>query len=263
MAEYFVVVDVDDQQIVNESEDFLSLLTTLPSVNEYGPSMDTAIASRFESILKQDSSKEDVELLLKKLAVPINCKLMGTPKVNPELWAQLSQKTRLKDVKLQSVQKMISRSLVAYAKLTELLMTNSRSLPTDFVKSSLEYLVSGTNAAAAAQKDLAFERKMAIKPFLNPDFSAICADHSLQPELLFGENLVDTLKATKATSNVVKSVSSRPNNKSDHRFAPYQNNRNRGNLNWRGRSRFRGGGQQHRGAHRSSMLGLNNEKSTR
>jgi len=225
---------------VDEHEEFLSHIKAITSADEYGPNLNESIAARFMSILKQESNKEELEAVLKTLLVPENCKLMGTTKINPELWPQLPQRIKMKDIKLQAVQRMVSKTLVSNARVTELMMNYSKVLPAEFLKSALELLVAGTNAAAMAQKEISYERKMEIKPYLNSDFATICSDKTLQSEFLFGSGLVETLKATKAASNVVKSVGNRGESA---RIRPLPYTLRGRNLNWRGRRQFRGGGQ--------------------
>lgn len=55
-----------------------------------------------------------------------------------------------------------------------------------------------------ASQELSFKRKTELKPYLNKDFVAICSARVPTTEWLFGDNIVDQLKASKSASNVVK-----------------------------------------------------------
>lgn len=82
------------------------------------------------------------------------------------------------------------------------------------------------------------KRRADIKQVLNYEFKGICNDKAEASEWLFGDNLGEKLKTSKATANIVRSTvrsQYRP-----QRFNPYGTSGTR-NLNWKGPSLRRGG----------------------
>ena len=203
---------------------------------QYGEGVDAKVALRFQSIMKQELTRDQLESSLKHLKVPSNCQLLGVCKVNPEMWQQLSLQTKSTDAKYQHTQTLVSRSLVAYVKLAELVAKNAKELPKQFLQDCLKLTIDGAIAAAHAHKNISFDRKQSIKPNLSEDFANICNDKEPQDAFLFGNNLSEVLKASKATSNLMRSVPKHRNK----RFTPYKN---KGYLNNRRHPTFKGGGR--------------------
>lgn len=85
----------------------------------------------------------------------------------------------------------------------------------------------------AVTQDICHKRRMEIKPVLNKEFSGICNLPIASGEWLFGENVTEQLKNSRATANVIRSTV-RPF-RSNFRFTPYSPRGNfQSNLNWRG-----------------------------
>ncbi len=90
-------------------------------------------------------------------------------------------------------------------------------------------------------QDFNQKRRMDIKPILNKDFGGICTDSNPTTEWLFGDNLPEQLKNSRATANVVRSTMK--SSMSGNRYAPYFARGQFKSLNWRGTPHSRGGNQ--------------------
>jgi hypothetical protein len=107
-------------------------------------------------------------------------------------------------------------------------------------------------------QDLSQKRRFDIKPALNKEFAGICNQAITSGEWLFGNNISEQLKASRATSNVMRSTFTK-NSFRGNRTAPYGNrpttpfNRN---LNWKAPSpQYRRGGFNNRFQSQSSQRG--------
>ena len=106
-----------------------------------------------------------------------------------------------------------------------------KSLKEELLKMSLE----AASVLGNLMQDFNQKRKLEVKPFLNKDFVGICNEGNSSAEWLFGDNISEQLKNSKATANVVRSTL-KSQGRGAVRFNPYQRqnqNNFRGNLNWR------------------------------
>lgn len=81
-------------------------------------------------------------------------------------------------------------------------------------------------------EDMDKKRKIEMKPVLNREYSSICSTSKTDGGLLFGENILEQLKASKSSSQLVRTVSSSrgTGSRTMNRFSPYQ----RPSLNYQG-----------------------------
>jgi len=108
-------------------------------------------------------------------------------------------------------------------------------LRADLLKLSLEAL----SSLGDVTQDITQTRKNEIRPTLSKEFQGICSSQNKPSEWLFGDNIADQLKASKATANVLKATIPRPN----FRHVPYNRGGGNRSLNFRG-AFFRGRGGQ-------------------
>jgi len=139
----------------------------------------------------------------------------------------MSQKTRSSDLKSQALQKDILRAIISFATTFDLFLANEKSVNAIFAKSVLDNMLLGAEALVKAFLQISVSRRAQIKPHLDQQYSGICGtnEHS---EFLFGPNIVESLKAAKSVSTVMRGAVNRVPQYSA-RFASY----NRRSLNFR------------------------------
>lgn len=215
-------------------KEFADLLEYTNSENKTGPPVADIIRQKFEGLMN-GGSKESVEKLKDKLLPPENCKNLCVPKVNPEIWNNLSQKSKSNDLRSQILQKNVLKGVTAFANVIDGMMKNEKSLAKDFLRESLKQLLDGAESLANAFLDISANRRQEVKPSLDSQYAGICSiqEHG---EFLFGTNIVESLKASKSVSGVMKGAM--PTRGSSFRFASYKR---RGSLNY-SRPPFRGQG---------------------
>lgn len=183
-----------------------------------------------KKIIASSLSKEQIQQLKSTVKIPENCESFRTPRLNPEIWAALPARTKLNDVKQQSVQQNFSYGLAAFATIVDNLTKVQSQMPShlkEFSKEMVKICVAGANFMSCGLRESSHKRRQNIRPHLNSQFAGICSYTSENSTLLFGENLSEKLKQSRSVSNIMKYSSSRP-------FAS-------GHLNYRGQTRrFRG-----------------------
>lgn len=191
---------------------------------EFGPDLNGAVAESFTNLSKTALPKEKFDEIKNLFLTPQNCKQLGVPRVNPEIWGVLSPKIKQSDFQNQQMQNTLSSSTVALAKLSEIIMQNSKQMHTNVSQDILRLAIQAATLNSKLFQELNMKRKQEIRPCLNNDIAAVCNTPST-PELLFGDNICDTIKATKSAAAVMRSSSfTRPSGGSTF------SNRTRGNY---------------------------------
>lgn len=96
----------------------------LPSVFEetesFGPNVTEVIAQRINDACSKKAMDTKLKELYEKYKTPANCKYLCVPKVNSELWHDLSKEFKSKDLGLQELQKGIVKAAQPVIQLFEL-----------------------------------------------------------------------------------------------------------------------------------------------
>lgn len=233
--------------------DVIGLLSSYENEIEYGPELSHKISNGFVNAVTKLPTKEISDAVKERAKIPVNCKQMCVPKVNPEIWANIPVRARVVDVKAQQLQQHLSIALVNMSRIANIVIERSKDLPSDFTKEIVRHSMDGAMALGVAQQELSMKRRLDIKPHLNSDYSGICSNRIPVSEFLFGDDLSESLKTSKTTSDLIK--------KTGHKFIgtnnrtrPYSRNQNQrphfsGNLNFNrpSFSNFRRGGGSFRG----------------
>lgn len=197
-------LDNDATRLVDEpSPDLLEILSLNQPEPVFGPEIQSNVAESFKNLGTTILPKEKVDELKKPFLTPLNCKQLGVPKVNPEIWGVMSSEIKQSDFQQQQMQGIVSCSTVALAQLAEIIMKNSKTLKPELSQDLLRLTVQAATLNSKLSQDINIKRKQDIKPCLNNEIVAVCNTPS-SPEFLFGDNVCETIKATKAAAAVMK-----------------------------------------------------------
>ncbi|OXA54511.1 hypothetical protein Fcan01_10790, partial [Folsomia candida] len=191
--------DITIQPEDGASQDLLEILNVSQLEPEFGPDLNGAVAESFTNLSKTALPKEKFDEIKNLFLTPQNCKQLGVPRVNPEIWGVLSPKIKQSDFQNQQMQNTLSSSTVALAKLSEIIMQNSKQMPTNVSQDILRLAIQAAALNSKLFQELNMKRKQEIRPCLNNDIAAVCNTPST-PELLFGDYICDTIKATKSAA---------------------------------------------------------------
>ncbi len=182
----------------------LEALKDVEETVEYGPDVATQVAQSFQRIALRPLSMETLKTIKEKVKVPANCKALLTPRMNPEIWTGIPSKARMGDLNSQQIQKTKSYGLVSLANIANLVVENSSTLNPEFVKQKLSLSLDGANLLGNGFQQIVQKRRSEVKPHLSTEYASICSAKVLDSEFLFGDNLAEALKASKATAGLVK-----------------------------------------------------------
>ena len=188
---------------IGEEEDELYLSPeTVPPIaakfavtSDIGGPVEETIAQSANYLLTHQLEQKVLDETAAKYPLPSNCQAVDTPKVNPIIWDNLPTHTKTRDLKLQRIQKSLTRGLNAF------IHTLSSETLTEPQQDVLAMLCNTNFELNCVRKDL-------IKPDLNARYTHLCKPENPVTKLLFGDNLSKKVKdmndEQKATAGVMK-----------------------------------------------------------
>jgi hypothetical protein len=103
------------------------------SPEECGDEISACLATRIDSACTKKPAKEKLLKIQERYLRPKNCSFLLAPKVNPELWDDLSDNAKGRELELQSLQKLFVKSFYPLARMANKLVQaksiNSESIP--------------------------------------------------------------------------------------------------------------------------------------
>lgn len=89
---------------------------------EFGAKIHENLANLWMPILKKGMAKDNKENIIKEYKVPENCKLLQSPKLNPEISAAISDVYRNRDKKLATFQQQLGQGVTAINRAMDILI---------------------------------------------------------------------------------------------------------------------------------------------
>lgn len=184
------------------SSEVASILNELETPSEFGANFNVSTSRSFSNIANAKHSKEAIDKLKASYKVPENCQQIGVPLVNPEIWSGLLLGAKTSDARWQALQQHLSRALTAQGRLLDILLktVTAQNLP-----EVIRPLMDGVKCLSLAMQDINSKRRLNLKSHLRSEYSALCGSRIPVTTFLFGDNLEQSMKNAKATSNIVKS----------------------------------------------------------
>jgi len=180
----------------------MDLLNATQPEPEYGREIDKNVAESFDRLASQAIPKEKVDQLRKDLLPPANCKNLGVPRVNQEIWSVRPTKFRQVDFQMQALQQNISAVSVLLAKQAELLFQNRSKIPKEIGQTLFRQTIEAATINIKASHEINVKRKTNIRPCLKSDIASIC-NSAISSGLLFSENVCEQIKAAKSANGMV------------------------------------------------------------
>ncbi|OXA40105.1 hypothetical protein Fcan01_25160 [Folsomia candida] len=202
-------------QIIEVNE----LLEDIEKGNELGPDVSQNVAESFLKTITRPLSKESKTKLRDNLKTPANCKQFAPLKVNNEIWRIIPSHARLQDVKQQQQQQALSTGLTALTMITNQILERKAEIPKEVVSQIVKQSIDAANILGDQVQQLNLTRRLDMRKYLNPEYAGICTSQVTSTEWLFGNDLNESLKNSKATATLLRNTSSRGG-----RFQPYNKN---------------------------------------
>ena len=183
---------------------------------EYGPPVHNKVAVMANKRFDKLQSLQCIKELKTLYPIPNNCERVAVPKVNSEVWHNLSKKTNIsmtiRDLKLAGTQSSIVTASSAVLKIMDSLTQASKARPTAAEKASGSKLdVSSLEAVEVeelfkvglhaltllghANYELSLRRRESMKPLLEDDLAAaLCRPDIPVTNFLFSDDFSKSLK---------------------------------------------------------------------
>ncbi|KAI8441191.1 hypothetical protein MSG28_009422 [Choristoneura fumiferana] len=207
------------------SAEVLKLLGEAPEEVGYGPDLLPQICSRWQGILKKGLEKAEKVNIVKKYPPPANFKLVDAPKLNPEAQAAAGENVIKRDKAIEAKQKQVSCALIAIGQALNKLCKAPQGN---------EDIITLLSDSGRLLCDYHHAESSTRKQFLLTGLENKTAREALKDtevdQWLFGENLADKLKASKAIERSSKDL--RGSQNKTKRVQNQLNNPN--NLNFKG-----------------------------
>lgn len=174
--------------------DILQLLGSDPSLNKsYGDNLHKDLATRWKHILTNGLTKEEKVDILKQYLPAENCIYMKAPMLNPELKSALSDSNIKKDSYSEQKQNQMASCISAIGKALNVALSQTENIPQDIIKtlSDAGRLICDTHYRES------LSRRFTIINAISKQKREIIKNTKID-DYLFGSNLSDYLKSTKA-----------------------------------------------------------------
>lgn len=219
----------------NTEDDLLNEIATDFSSDEQ---TSEAVSSQLAEVInKRWSSKladDKLDEKLKQYHRPDNCDKVVAPKVNPEIWGQMSNFTKKKDLRMTKIQQIVTKVGAALAQSAQLTLDMRAKPPSSeeqFDEMTHKMLSTQMDAVALlghANYEMSLRRRDLIQPSLNKDYTALNSQQIPVTNLLYGEDLQTSLTAIRSSNKLgkaVKAPSSKANDKTPWRSKQHANER--------------------------------------
>lgn len=181
----------------------------LEDEEEVGENVAISLAKVINKSFRRKFSETKYNGRFEKYRRPGNCANLQAPMVNSEIWNSISADARKADIKLSQVQKAISKAGAALASSTQTLLRAQRGACPEtlaLLKSAVKINGDAEAAMGHAFHDLSLKRRQAIRPHLQQCFAALCKDKQPVTQLLFGDNLAQSIRDIRETERLGATV---------------------------------------------------------
>lgn len=231
--------DINDQFILNSDEQGF----VMPRIFEDQIKFSEAVSETSADFVKSAcTQKADISALLKDTQIPVNCKSLVPPLINPEIWSCLYSNIQQRDRSMQDIQKILGLAIVPLIQLTEMFKTRRIDL-----SKAKDFLAHALALTCNTFFELNIKRRYFIRPYVNKRFQQLCSSTCPIGEQLFPNDVGKRMKEISDASNINRQL--RPKNSRGRPslragFQPYQTQHAQWSQNQRGRGyqrRPRGG----------------------
>ena len=150
----------------------------LPSVFEetesFGPEVAEVIAQRVNDACSKKTMDSKLKDLYENYKTPANCKYLCVPKVNLELWHDLSKESKSKDLGLQELQKGIVKASQPIIQLFDSALKARKDKSSMDPNDLLSLLADAVTFLGHASFLTSFKRREFLKPDIARPYQSVC-----------------------------------------------------------------------------------------
>ena len=186
----------------------------LPSVFEetesFGPEVAEVIAQRVNDACSKRAMDSKLKDLYEKYKTPANCKYLCVPKVNLELWHDLSKESKSKDLGLQELQKGIVKASQPIIQLFDSALKARKDKSSMDPNVLLPLLADAVTFLGHASFLTSLKRREFLKPDIAKPYQSVCNKSNTITTCLFGDELPKHIKEIGEVNKISRKVSGRP-----------------------------------------------------
>ena len=160
-----------------------------------GPKVNEGVAKRVNSACTKRPAKEQFSSIQKKYLRPENCDFLKAPRVNPELWDDLQDKTKSRECSFQAFQKNLIKGITPVVHLASKVV-DAKKRKEDSISLSDVYdlTVDALTLLGNSVYEFSMKRREMLKSEVAPAYKSLC--HESQPitTLLFGDELPQSIR---------------------------------------------------------------------
>ncbi|PZC75670.1 hypothetical protein B5X24_HaOG205776 [Helicoverpa armigera] len=218
------IIEIEDHQ-PDLDETVLQILGTDPlTTTSFGKDIQKDLATRYEHKATSGLTKELRKELLESHLPPANCKLIDAPSLNPEIKAAVTDVIVKRDKAMQAKQKQLGSAIACLSEAITILLSKETKDP-----NILKLLVDAGRILCDCQHNDSITRRNFILAVLKKELKDQMQLTKID-NLLFGQELADTLKTAKAINRSGAELKSVPLPKPSSKPRPPPSTRN---LNWK------------------------------
>jgi len=136
--------------------------------------------------------------------------------MNVEIWKNLPSHSKLADLRHQQIQQTMSYGLICVSNIVNLVASKSAEMLKEITRQVLKLTIVSANLIGDQLQEINSKRRLEVKRYLNSEYGSICSSQVKNSEWLFGNDLNESLKASKVSSSVMKQTMAKPS-----RYRPY------------------------------------------
>ena len=186
----------------------------LPSVFEetesFGPEVAEVIAQRVNDACSKKAMDSKLKDLYEKYKTPSNCKYLCVPKVNLELWHDLSKESKSKDLGLQELQKGIVKASQPIIQLLDSALKARKDKSSLDPNDLLSLLTDAVTFLGNASFLTSLKRREFLKPDIARPYRSVCNKPNAITTCLFGDEFPKHIKEIGEVNKISSKVSGRP-----------------------------------------------------
>ena len=196
----------DDGVILSkDNSDILNKLEKEFNVSEQGGAeIQGNLATIVQKLLKDKPEEDKLNETKKRYLRPKNCEMLPESRVNLAIWNNLSDRARTSDLKLQKVQKSLTKGVTAVVQVVNDLISKP-DMPSK--GQIINQLMDGVLLMANANIELNLRCREPLKPGLHISYRYLCAPSNPITTELFGDDLPKAVKDISDTNRITSKLS--------------------------------------------------------
>ena len=160
-----------------------------------GPKVNEGIAKGINSACTKRPAKEQFSSIQKKYLRPENCDFLKAPRVSPELWDDLQDKTKSRECSFQSFQKNLIKGITPVVQLASKVVDAKKSKEDSISLNDVyDLTVDALTLLRNSVYEFSMKRRELLKSEAAPAYKSLCHEsHPITP-MLFGDELPQSIR---------------------------------------------------------------------